>query len=126
MSSGGGGVNYVAYDPSSSEAAMTAERTKIQDESTYNSYLSALNAQTYADQNLGMLREGLGFLQTFLESQRKELQLEQNSSSNLARGATQKFTESAKAGASAVTSNLLSYIAEANANSAQDRAEVPY
>lgn len=125
MSSGGGGVNYQAYDPSFKDAELSATRTKIRDETNYRAYKSAKDAENYAQLNLGMLNKGLELLDKYMDEQRKEVQIEGESGNRYVGGIMPDIIKKGEAGAALVSSNLLSYLSQAQQGAEQYKNQFP-
>lgn len=92
---------------------MEAKAHNFKSEVDYRAYKSALDAGNFARMNLHTLNEGLGLLSNFLEEKREETAIENASSQRYVHNIMPQYAERAQAGAKAVTSNLLSYLSEA-------------
>lgn len=111
--SGGGKVNYVPYDATFQQSAMSAARTKIRDDATYRAYESQLNADVYRDANIGMLNEGLGLLSNYLDQQKAGAS-QQADWAKVANDYTMPTIQgSAKKAAQQVSDSLMGYIGNA-------------
>jgi len=94
------------YDPSEDDAKLQMEKTKIQDETSVRAYGAAKDANTMRDINVGLLRDGIGFMSDILDNGIKQSKVNREQAT-LKNVEDQQVAANAAMSQSKMTSDLL-------------------